>query len=122
VKRELVDFEIYSRNLKELKKKFNNVVNDIENICQEVALNPTHLAKPIPAFHGKLWKIRIRSSDMKKGKSGGFRMIFYYNEDAPNKIYRLAVYIKAEREDLSPREMQLLYKRFMEYLKGSSQK
>jgi mRNA-degrading endonuclease RelE of RelBE toxin-antitoxin system len=96
--------------------------NYLENICQKLVINPIQLAIPMPAYHRKLWKTRIPSTDMKRGKSGGFRMIFYYNEDAPNKIYRLAVYVKAEREDLSPREMQLLYKRFMEYLKGSSHK
>lgn len=122
MKCELVNFDTYLKNLKELQKKFNHVINDIENICQELVLNPTLLATPIPAYHRKLWKIKIRSSDMKRGKRGGFRMIFYYNKDAPCKVYRLAVYVKVEREDLARQELQQLYKRFMEYLKSSSQK
>jgi len=122
VKCELVDFDTYLKKLKELQKKFNHVINDIENICQELVLNPTQIATPLPAYHRKLWKIRIRSSDMKRGKRGGFRMIFYYNKDAPSNVYRLAVYVKVEREDLTRQELQQLYKRFMEYLKSSSQK
>ncbi|MBA7514344.1 hypothetical protein ES705_06372 [subsurface metagenome] len=122
MKCELVDFDTYLKNLKELQKKFNHVINDIENICQELVLNPTQLATPIPAYHRKLWKIRIPSTDMKRGKRGGFRTIFYYDEDAPCKVYRLTVYVKVERENLKPQELQQLYKRFMKYLKSSSQK
>lgn len=122
MKCELVDFDTYLKNLKELQKKFRHINNDFENICQALVLNPTQIATPLPAYHRKLWKIRIRSSDMKRGKRGGFRMIFYYNKDAPSKVYRLAVYVKVEREDLTRQELQQLYKRFMEYLKSSSQK
>ena len=122
MKCELVDFDTYLKNLKELQKKFRHINNDFENICQALVLNPTQIATPLPAYHRKLWKIRIRSSDMKRGKRGGFRMIFYYNKDAPSKVYRLAVYVKVEREDLTRQELQQLYKRFKEYLKSSSQK
>jgi len=120
VKCELINFESYLKNLKELQKKFIHIVNDIEDICQKLVVSPTQLATPIPAYHRKLWKTRVPSTDMKRGKRGGFRIYFYYNEAAPCKVYRLALYVKTERKDLSPQELQQLYKRFLEYLKSSS--
>lgn len=47
-----------------------------------------------------------------KGKSGGIRNIYYYYEE--NKvIYMLYVYKKSETEDLTPKQIELLRKKFI---------
>lgn len=52
-----------------------------------------------------VYKIRINSRDLKKGKSGGLRSYLYLHskEDA---VVPLVIYAKGEREDISERELQ----------------
>lgn len=61
---------------------------------------------------GGLRKIRWKSYG--KGKSGGVRIIYYY--DPPDKIYMLFPYKKADQEDLTPTQIKMLSKLVKELL------
>ena len=53
------------------------------------------------------WKLRGR------GKSGGIRNIYYYYENK-HTLYMIYVYGKSKTEDLTPGQIELLRKRFLE--------
>lgn len=55
----------------------------------------------IPGLNDKVFKIRCASSDMKCGKSGGYRII-YYLVAQDHTIYLLTIYSKAEIENIPP--------------------
>ena len=61
---------------------------------------------------GGLRKIRWKSSG--KGKSGGLRIIYYY--DPPDKIYMLFPYKKSDQEDLTSAQIKTLSKLVKEFL------
>jgi len=61
---------------------------------------------------GGLRKIRWKSPG--KGKSGGLRIIYYY--DPPEKIYMLFPYKKSDQEDLTPAQIKMLSKLVKEFL------
>jgi len=61
---------------------------------------------------GGLRKIRWKSSG--KGKSGGLRIIYYYNP--PDKIYMLFPYKKSDQEDLTSAQIKTLSKLVKEFL------
>jgi mRNA-degrading endonuclease RelE of RelBE toxin-antitoxin system len=61
---------------------------------------------------GGLRKIRWKSYG--KGKSGGLRIIYYY--DPPDEIYMLFPYKKADQEDLTPTQIKVLSKLVKELL------
>ena len=52
---------------------------------------------------------KIRWSAPGRGKRSGVRII-YYHVDARDRIYLLAVYPKAEKDDLTPAELRVLRK------------
>ena len=58
----------------------------------------------------------MKSTDQQRGKSGGFRLIFYFDENKPAALYMLTLYPKTEREDISPDELQRLLKEVMSRL------
>ena len=64
---------------------------------------------PIPGLLDKVYKARCASSDMKRGKSGGYRVI-YHLEEQGNKIYLLTIYSKAERENIPVNEILQILK------------
>lgn len=61
------------RDLKRLQKKYSHILDDLSPIFQQLETNP-QLGKAMAGF-GAFYKIRVRSSDMRRGKSGGFRVI-----------------------------------------------
>lgn len=64
---------------------------------------------PIPGLLDKVYKARCASSDMKRGKSGGYRVI-YYLEGRDSKIYLLSIYSKAQRENIPVDEILQILK------------
>jgi hypothetical protein len=54
---------------------------------------------------GGLRKLRWKISG--RGKRGGARVIYYWAV-APNEIYMLLAYVKAEQEDLTQKQLQML--------------
>jgi mRNA-degrading endonuclease RelE of RelBE toxin-antitoxin system len=48
--------------------------------------------------------LRVRNSDIQKGKSGGYRLIYYVK--TVTGIILLTMYIKSERVDMAAKDIQ----------------
>ena len=72
-----------------------------------LADNPT-FGTIIPGSKG-LCKVRWKLKN--KGKSGGLRNIYYYEEQSS--LYMIYVYEKSNTEDLTPKQIEALRKAFL---------
>ena len=109
------DFE---KDIKRLENAYPSIREDLDKFYKEFNQVKTQRAVAIPKFKRKLWKSRIGSRDMKRGKKGGFRIIFYFDDtERPDEVYLLAIYPKSEREDLSSEQLWDTYKRFLSSFK-----
>jgi len=95
----------FKRSLKSLLKRFPHAKDDVSLALGEVVQTPT-LGVMVPKSGG-VRKVRVRSSDMPKGKSGGFRLLYLVLSDR-RLICPLLVYAKSEREDVTIREIRAL--------------
>lgn len=88
----------FKKQLKKLKKKFVNIKDDVDFQLQ-------HFDEGTNIYIGSdVYKIRIPSSDMKKGKSGAFRCYIYVLEKE-ELLTPLCIYSKNVRENLSHEEL-----------------
>ncbi len=55
-------------------------------------------------------KLRIKNRDIQKGKSGGYRLI--YQVESLTSILLLTIYSKADREDISNKEIRRILNKF----------
>ena len=55
---------------------------------------------------GGVRKTRLKSAS--KGKSGGFRVCYYFHDVGTGEIYLIDLYAKNEKEDLTPDEKKYL--------------
>ena len=101
--------ETFEKCIKILKKKYRNVKDDLMNVIQRLEEDPS-IGDPIPGWKKEIWKIRVASSDIKKGKRGGFRLIYLWKA-GDFRVYLLAVYFKGEKEEISKTEIERLLKR-----------
>ncbi len=65
--------------------------------------------RAIPGLKHKVYKARMKSTDMKRGKRGGYRVI-YYLQTAQNRVILLTIYTKARRENIRVQEILSLLK------------
>ncbi|MCK9186832.1 type II toxin-antitoxin system RelE/ParE family toxin [Candidatus Gracilibacteria bacterium] len=91
--------EHFKNQLRKLKKKYPKVKNDILEKLENINLKTE-------IYIGRsIYKLRIKSSDQKKGKSGGFRsyVYLYLKKDL---LVPLCIYAKSETGSISENELK----------------
>ncbi|MBJ7898648.1 MAG: type II toxin-antitoxin system RelE/ParE family toxin [Cyanobacteria bacterium RI_101] len=58
------------------------------------------LGEQIPGVKYSVFKIRVRNRDIQKGKSGGYRLIYYLQ--TKTSIVLLIIYSKSDQANLNP--------------------
>lgn len=81
-----------------------------EALQKEIGPNPL-CGLPIRNFSGRVRKLRLPNRDRNVGKSGGFRLIYDWNE-ATRILLLIALYSKTEMEDLADAEINKARKEF----------
>jgi mRNA-degrading endonuclease RelE of RelBE toxin-antitoxin system len=100
--------EPFERKLKMLKKKYPNIKNDLIEVLSDME-DDRVTGVPIPGLFNKVFKIRAASSDMKRGKSGGYRII-YYAEVENCELYLLTIYAKTRNDNIPVKDIQAILK------------
>ena len=87
----------FKRNIKTLGKKYRSIRQDIEPIIKQLQ-NGELPGDKISGIGEQVFKLRVRNSDVSKGKSGGYRLIYYCQ--TPTGIVLLTIYSKSDRVDI----------------------
>lgn len=112
MKRDIISLSRFKKRAAEFVKRNQLLIVDLDNFKKELSSNP-EMGDVIPGVDG-LRKARLKSSN--KGKSGGFRVCYYYFV-LKNRIYLMDIYAKNQQEDMSSREKMVL-KEFINFIKG----
>jgi len=91
----IIPFKSFVKDVKKLKKRYKNILNDIENLKLELENNPTIGTS---LGHG-IFKVRVKNSDKNQGKSGGYRVITLFM-DEEGILYLVKMYDKGEIETI----------------------
>ena len=87
----------FKRNIKILGKKYRSIRRDIEPVIKQLQ-NGELPGDKISGIGEQVFKLRVINSDITKGKSGGYRLI-YYCQTATG-IVLLTIYSKSDRVDI----------------------
>ena len=66
----------FKRNIKTLGKKYRSIRKDVEPVIKQLQ-NGELPGDKIPGIGYPVFKLRVKNSDVTKGKSGGYRLIYY---------------------------------------------
>ncbi|KKP39886.1 MAG: hypothetical protein UR28_C0004G0018 [Candidatus Peregrinibacteria bacterium GW2011_GWF2_33_10] len=99
--------------INKLEKKFKSIRRDVFDSLKIFNIEHSiHIGKNV-------YKIRISSSDINKGKSGAFRA-YIYVKFSQQKLAPLCIYFKSERESITIHEIAYLLRKakeeFLDYL------
>ncbi|ELS05133.1 cytotoxic translational repressor of toxin-antitoxin stability system [Xenococcus sp. PCC 7305] len=87
----------FQRKARFLAKKYRHIQTDLERILEKLRLGET-LGDRISGLKSIVYKLRIKNSDIQKGKSGGYRFIYWLK--TPKGIVLLDIYSKSEKDNV----------------------
>lgn len=99
----------FKRNLRALAKKYRSIRKDIQPIITQLEVGELP-GDRIAGIDYTILKLRVKNSDIKKGKSGGYRVIYYVK--TTTNIILITIYSKSEREDISAKEIKQVLAEF----------
>ncbi len=102
---DIVALVTFSLKLKKLAKKYKKIKFDLQDLTKELSANP----KLGISLQHNCYKIRVANSSVPTGKSGGFRIIYYF-VDINNKVFLMTIYSKTQKDNLSENELLELLK------------
>ncbi len=95
----------FKKDVKRLQKRYKNIKSDLKDLNIFLQNNP----KDAINLFDNVYKIRVQNSSINKGKSAGFRVIYYY-VDNRNNIYLLTIYSKSDISNISDKKILQILK------------
>ncbi|WP_316829953.1 type II toxin-antitoxin system RelE/ParE family toxin [Pedobacter aquatilis] len=93
---------IFIKKAKQVKKKHQSLVNDLAQLETILKSNP----KTGTNLGNGIFKIRLAVKSKGKGKSGGYRVITYFQNES--EITMIYIYDKSEEVSISKKDIQSL--------------
>ncbi len=103
----------FQKSLKILKKKYPSAKDDLITMIHGLENDPS-MGVAIQGWDNKIWKVRTANSDATRGKSGGYRTIYYWS--CSSKVYLLFTYAKGQQNDMNKRSIEKLLKKLLDEL------
>ncbi|WP_141699102.1 type II toxin-antitoxin system RelE/ParE family toxin [Candidatus Thiosymbion oneisti] len=105
-KREVRLSPAMQRAIRRLSKRFPHIMDDLKPLLNnlETGENP---GDALSGFSRRVYKVRVPSSDQRRGKRGGFRVVYYLvSED--HRVYLLTMYAKSRQENIRTEKINSL--------------
>ena len=98
----------FKKNTKKLSKKYKKIKVDILELVNQLESDPHNIG--IHLFNN-CYKIRIPNSSIPTGKSGGFRVIIYYQVE--DNIVLISIYSKTQKDNISDEDIEDILKNYL---------
>ncbi len=99
-----VEFTLeFKRNLRALSKKYRHVRADVQPVIEQLQAGNL-VGNRIPGTKYTVFKLRVRNSDIPKGKSAGYRLIYQVKE--PTLAVLVTIYSKLDQADISAKHIR----------------
>ena len=96
----IIPTETFKTQVKTLQKKYPHIRQNLKDLNKRLKHNP----KSGKALGKEVYKIRLGSSDLAKGKRSGYRIISHVT-DENEKVRLLTIYIKPIKATISDKEI-----------------
>ncbi len=99
----------FKRNLRALAKKYPHIRSDVQPLIESLELGETP-GDQIAGVRHTVFKVRVRNSDVQKGKRSGYRSIYYLK--TPQEIVLVTIYSKLDQGDIPAKRIQVILREF----------
>jgi mRNA-degrading endonuclease RelE of RelBE toxin-antitoxin system len=99
----------FKRNVRALAKKYHHIQSDVQPIIEQLQ-HGEFIGDQVQGTGYTIFKVRIRNSDVSRGKSGGYRVIYYLKTAAA--VILVTIYSKTEQSDISSAKIKKILSEF----------
>lgn len=107
----IIQSERIEKDLKYLGRRYRSVKKDIQPLIDRLKAGEI-VGDRIVGNKYPVFKVRIKNSDVQKGKSGGYRVVYY--TVMSEVILLTTIYSKSDRADISNQEIEEIIDKEME--------
>ena len=93
----------FKNNLRKLAKKYRSIRKDLQPVLDDLQQGKFQGGQ-IANIGYTVFKLRVKNSDNQKGKSAGYRVIYYVR--TTTSIILITIYSKSEQADISASEIK----------------
>ncbi len=88
----------FKRDLSDLSKRYRSIRTDLQPLIDRLQLGETP-GDEIIGSRDKVFKVRLKNNNIQKGKSGGYRVIYYVKTEIQTIL--VTIYSKSDFSDVS---------------------
>jgi mRNA-degrading endonuclease RelE of RelBE toxin-antitoxin system len=99
----------FRKDIKKLSKRYRSVREDIEPLIARLEAGETP-GDRIAENKYSVYKVRVKNGDIKKGKSGGYRVIYYIQTESI--ILLVTIYSKSDLANIGTEEITAIINEF----------
>ena len=99
----VVESDEFRKDIKKIGKRYRSVKQDVRSLTAQL-INGETPGDRITGNKYPVYKVRVKNSDIKKGQSGGYRVIYYIR--TAEVILLTNIYSKSDRSDISNKEVE----------------
>lgn len=106
---EILLTQYFKKNLTQLAKRYRSIRKDLEPLIECLKLGEI-LGEQISGSNYQVFKVRLKNSNIQKGKSAGYRVIYYLKTSS--KIILVTIYSKSDFSDISTKVIEQIIAEF----------
>jgi mRNA-degrading endonuclease RelE of RelBE toxin-antitoxin system len=115
---EVVESAEFTKNVQNLRKRYRAILQgrgfaneaDIEPLITQLEAGETPEDR-VTGNKYPVYKVRVKNSDIKKGQSSSYRVIYYIQ--TPEAILLNTIYSKSNRANISNEEIQIIIEQYI---------
>jgi mRNA-degrading endonuclease RelE of RelBE toxin-antitoxin system len=93
----------FQKKVKSLSKRYRNIRDDVQPIIELLQSGELPGDRVSGVVDLEIYKVRVKNSDVRRGTSGGYRVIYYVKTS--EQIILVTIYSKSEQEDIDASEV-----------------
>ena len=99
----------FKRNIRALAKKYHHIQSDVQPFIDQIQRGEL-IGDKVQRTGYTIFKVRIRNSNVSRGKSGGYRVIYYLK--TATVVILVTIYSKTEQSDISSAKIKKILSEF----------
>ena len=102
----------FKRNLRALAKKYRHIRSDVQPVIDQLQAGEV-VGDQVPGTRYTIFKVRVRNSDIRKGKRSGYRLVYHLK--TPTNVILVTIYSKLDQADISAEQIRRILNEFDKY-------
>ena len=100
---EIVFSDEFKVRLRILAKRYRSIRNDLQPLIDDLQVG-NFIGDRIPGTGYAVFKVRLKNSDIKKGKSSGYRVIYQLKDKSC--VLMVLIYAKSDQTDITVKQIR----------------